>query len=86
MLYAVFLGSMERVSMPFICKQNLIIRCKLVVDHRTSAGNRDAEIILAAAGGLCAVWSPAGGSIELTCFDVAELKLVLISRDLNWLL
>lgn len=41
------------------------------------------RITLPAAGGLCAVWSPAGGSIELTCFDMAEAKLVLIRKGLH---
>lgn len=44
------------------------------------------RIPLEAAGGALSVWIPAGGSIELTCFDTAEVKLVLISKDLYWLL
>lgn len=42
--------------------------------------------ILAATGGLCAVSSPAGGSIELTCFNTTGVKLVLISKSFYCLL
>lgn len=32
MLHAVFLGSVGRVSVPFVCKRSFIIRCKLVAE------------------------------------------------------
>lgn len=78
--YTVFLGLVEWSLMPFTCKQSFIIQCKLVavlelVEVMWMLGSLWQLLRLC-------VWSPAGGTIELTC-DMAGVKLVLISKDLN---
>lgn len=78
--HTVFLGSVEWSLLPFTCKQSFIIQCKLVVVLELLE-------VMGMLGSLwqllrLCVWSPAGGTIELTC-DMAGVKLELISEDLN---